>query len=53
MERECHHIRDEYFRHKHGSDIVFYMQRTDDIFIVTIVHNRMDISNIFGASDNG
>ena len=46
MERECNNIRDGYFRHEHQSHIIFYTQRSNDIFITTIIHDRMDIKNI-------
>jgi len=52
MGRECHHIRDGYFRHKHESHIIFYTQRSNHIFIVTIVHDRVDVTNIFGGNSN-
>ena len=46
MGRECNGIRDGYFRHEHESHIIFYRQRSNDIFIITIIHDRMDITNI-------
>ena len=49
MGRECNDIRDGYFRHEHQSYVVFYTQRTNDIFIITIIHDRMDIKNILGT----
>ena len=52
MGRECNDIRDGYFRHEHESHIIFYTQRSNDIFITTIIHDRMDIKNIFGVSGN-
>lgn len=52
MGRICNDIRNEYFRHEHESHIIFYRQRSDDIFITAIIHDRMDIKNIFGISGN-
>ena len=52
MGRECNDIRNEYFRHEHESHIIFYRQRSNDIFITAIIHDRMDIKNIFGISGN-
>ena len=52
MGRVCNDIRNEYFRHEHESHIIFYRQRSDDIFITAIIHDRMDIKNIFGISGN-
>ncbi len=45
MGRECNDLRDGYFRHEHQRHIIFYTQRLNDIFIVTIIHNRMDKKN--------
>lgn len=47
MGRECNEIRDGYFRHEHESHIIFYRQRLNDILIVTIIHDRMNLKNIF------
>jgi len=44
--RECNDIREGYYKHEHGSHIIFYTQRSNDIFISTIIHDRMDIKNI-------
>ena len=52
MGRECNDIRDGYFRHEHESHIIFYTQRSSDIFITTIIHDRMDLKNIFGVNSN-
>lgn len=49
MGRECNEIVDGYFRHEHESHIVFYTQRSNDIFITTIIHDRMDVKNILGT----
>lgn len=49
MGRKCNDIRDGYFRHEHQSHIIFYTQRSNDIFITTIIHDRMDIKNISGT----
>lgn len=48
--RECNDIRDGYFRHEHQSHVIFYTQRSNDIFIATIIHDRMDIKNILGIT---
>lgn len=48
MGRECNDIRDGYFRHEHQSHIIFYIQKSKHIFITTIIHNRVDIKNMFG-----
>ncbi len=45
--RECNEIRDGYFRHEHEKHIIFYRQRFNDILIVTIIHDRMNLKNIF------
>ena len=50
MGRECNDIRDGYFRHEHEHHIIFYRQRLNDIFITTIIRDRMNIKNIFGVS---
>ena len=52
MGRECDDIRQGYFRHKHESHIIFYRQRASDIFITAIIHENMNIKNIFGVSGN-
>ena len=49
---ECHTIRNGYFRHKHESHVIFYTLRSNDIFITTIIHSRMDIKSVFGINDN-
>ncbi len=51
MGRECNDIRDGYFRHEHESHIIFYTQRSNDIFITTIIRDRMDIKNILGTRE--
>ncbi|PCI18285.1 MAG: hypothetical protein COB62_07080 [Piscirickettsiaceae bacterium] len=43
MGRECNDLRDGCFRHEHESYIIFNTQRSHDIFITTIIHDRMDI----------
>ena len=47
MGSECNEIRDGYFRHEHEKHIIFYRQRLNDILIVTIIHDRMNLKNIF------
>ncbi len=49
MGRECSDIRDGYFRHEHESHIIFYTQRSNNIFITAIIHDRMDIKSILGV----
>ncbi len=49
MGRECNNIRDGYFWHEHESHIIFYTQRSKDIFITAIIHERMDIKSILGV----
>ncbi len=51
MGRECSDIREGHFRHEHESHIIFYTQRSNDLFITTIFHDRMDIKNILGTRE--
>jgi len=51
MGRKSDELRQKYFRHKHESHIIFYRKRQSDIFIVAIIHDKMDIENIFSISD--
>lgn len=47
MGRKCDDIQEGYFRHEHKSHIIFYRQRPNNIFIATIIHDKMDIKKIF------
>ena len=42
--QNCDDIREGYQRFEVGSHIIFYRKRENDIFIVQIIHNRMDAS---------
>ena len=52
MGRACDEIRQGYFRHEHESHIIFYRQRASDVFITAVIHESMNIKNIFGVNDN-
>ena len=40
--RRIDHIRKGYLRYEHGSHSIFYKQRKGGIFIVRVLHQRMD-----------
>ena len=41
--RRCDEIKGGYQRFEHGHHIIFYRKRKADIFILRILHERMDI----------
>lgn len=41
--RTCNEIKAGYRRHEHGTHVVFYRQRGEDIFIIRIIDERMDV----------
>ncbi len=40
--RKCDYIKDGYQRHEYERHIIFYRKRKSDIFIIRILHDRMD-----------
>lgn len=42
MGRECPEIADTVRRHDHNRHVIFYRQREADIFVIRILHQRME-----------
>ena len=40
--RPCNDIREGYLRYSIGSHLVFYIERTDSVDVIRILHQRMD-----------
>ena len=40
--RKCDYIKEGYQRHEYERHIIFYRKRESDIFIIRILHDRMD-----------
>lgn len=43
MGRSCDYIKSGYMRFEYGSHVIFYRKRKNDIFIIQIIHYRMDV----------
>ena len=43
--RKCESIKKDYQRHKYGRHIIFYRKRKTGIFIIRVLHERMDYKN--------
>ena len=45
--RNCDWLRSGYQRHEYVSHVIFYKQRTHDIFVIRILHKNMDVKHHF------
>ena len=51
MGRECPEIGDTVLRHDHRHHVIFYRVRVQDIFIIRVLHQRMEPLRHFGETD--